>query len=154
MYTTQLRVKRHLTTLIVAALIVSLLAAFAPAQTARADYSASGSCYQYHTVRYGENLFRIGLLYGVSWTYLQSINYLPNANWIYAGQVLCVSGGVSYPYPQPQPPAYCRANYYVRYGDTLGSIARWYGVNVYTLAQANGIYNINHVNAGQYLCIP
>lgn len=154
MYLTSLRVRRSLNTLIVAALIVSLLAAFAPAQTASADYSASGSCTQYHTVRYGENLFRIGLAYGVSWTYLQSINYLPNANWIYAGQVLCVSGGVVYPSPPPPPPAYCRAHYHVRYGDTLGGIARWYGVNVYTLASANGIYNINHIYAGQRLCIP
>lgn len=103
-----------------------------------------GYCTQYHVVRPGENLFRIGLLYGVQWTYLQSINYLPNANWIYAGQSLCVRTGT---------PSGGRT-YRVRYGDTLFGIASWYGVNVYTLAAHNGITNINRIYAGQVLYIP
>jgi uncharacterized protein YraI len=44
--------------------------------------------------------------------------------------------------------------YVVRAGDTLAGIARAYGVNVYTLAQRNGIYNINLIYAGQTLYIP
>lgn len=141
--------RRSLHLLLIAALIVSFAGALFPAQSVE----ASGYCNQYHTVRYGENLFRIGLLYGVSWRHLQAINGLPNANWIYAGQVLCVSSGGYYPPPPPPPPT-CRAYYHVRYGDTLGSIARWYGVNVYALAQANGIHNVNRIYAGQHLCIP
>ncbi len=142
--------RRLLHLLLIAAVIVSFAGALFQAQPA----SASGYCTRYHTVRYGENLFRIGLLYGVSWTYLQAINGLPNANWIYAGQSLCVSGGGYYPPPPPPPPSYCRAYYHVRYGDTLGNIARWYGVGVHALAQANGIYNVNRIYAGQRLCIP
>jgi LysM repeat protein len=44
--------------------------------------------------------------------------------------------------------------YIVQPGDTLGAIAARYGVNVYTLAQLNGIYNINYVQAGARLLIP
>lgn len=143
--------RRLISSLLVVVLVVGFLAAFSPAQTAQ----ASGYCTQYHTVRYGENLFRIGLHYGVSWTYLQAINGLYNPNWIYAGQTLCVKTGSYYP-PQPPPhhPSYCARPYIVRYGDTLGKIAAWYGYNVYYLAQFNGIYNINHIYAGQRICLP
>jgi LysM repeat protein len=146
--------RRTLSTLLVAAIIIGILAAFFPARPAQASSSSSYYCTQYHTVRYGENLFRVGLLYGVSWRFLQQINYLPNPNRIYAGQVLCVRASGYVPPPPPPPPVYCRAYYHVRYGDTLGNIARWYGVNVYTLASANGIANINRIYAGQRLCIP
>jgi LysM repeat protein len=54
--------------------------------------TAQTGCAKTHTVQAGQNLFRIGLLYGVNWTILQAWNNLPNANSIYAGQVLCVSG--------------------------------------------------------------
>lgn len=47
-------------------------------------------CRSYYTVQPGQNLFRIGLMYGVSWTYLAWLNNLPNPNAIYAGQSLCV----------------------------------------------------------------
>ena len=50
------------------------------------------SCTQTHVVAYGQNLFRIGLMYGVRWDILQAWNGLPNPNLIYVGQVLCVSG--------------------------------------------------------------
>ncbi|MFQ3536362.1 MAG: LysM peptidoglycan-binding domain-containing protein [Aggregatilineales bacterium] len=43
-----------------------------------------------HVVRPGENLFRIGLAYGYSWTVLQRYNGLPNPNFIRAGQVICI----------------------------------------------------------------
>ncbi len=42
----------------------------------------------------------------------------------------------------------------VQPGETLGSIAQRYGVNVYTVAAANGISNINVIYAGQRLVIP
>ncbi|MBZ0295386.1 MAG: LysM peptidoglycan-binding domain-containing protein [Anaerolineae bacterium] len=145
--------RRSISSLLVVALVVGFLVAFVPAQPAQ----ASGYCTQYHTVKYGENLFRIGLQYGVSWTYLKAINGLYNANWIYAGQTLCVStGGYSPPqYPQyPQYPSYCAKPYVVRYGDTLGKIAAWYGYNVYYLAQFNGLYNANWIYAGQTICLP
>jgi LysM repeat protein len=42
----------------------------------------------------------------------------------------------------------------VRHGQTLSGIAAWYGVTTWALAEANGIWNWNHIYAGQKLCIP
>jgi LysM repeat protein len=42
----------------------------------------------------------------------------------------------------------------VRYGETLTSIARRYGVSVQSLIAANGLWNPNHVHVGQVLVIP
>ena len=44
--------------------------------------------------------------------------------------------------------------YQVRWGDTLNAISYRTGVNVWAIAQANGIYNINCIYAGQALWIP
>ncbi len=54
--------------------------------------AAQGTCTQTHTVQTGENLFRIGLRYGVSWLTLAQWNGISNANLVYIGQVLCVAG--------------------------------------------------------------
>jgi LysM repeat protein len=104
-----------------------------------------------HIVRYGETLFSIGRWYGVNpWT-IASTNGLVNPNYIYAGQRLVIPGSCYGWYP----PCYgCRHGYVVRYGDTLSSIAWRHGVNMYALAQVNGIYNLNRIYAGQYLVIP
>ena len=48
----------------------------------------------------------------------------------------------------------CSTYYTVQRGDTLSGIARWYGVPVHALAQANHIANPNLIFAGQTLCIP
>lgn len=143
---------RKLVSILVALALMSVLAVPALAQPEQPQQFGQGGgygggwgyCTQYHTVRPGENLFRIGLLYGVQWTYLQSINYLPNPNWIYAGQNLCVRTGT---------PTHGRT-YTVRYGDTLSRIAAWYGVNLWTLAAHNGITNVNRIYAGQVIYIP
>jgi hypothetical protein len=42
----------------------------------------------------------------------------------------------------------------VRRGETLSYIAYCYGVNMWSLAQANNIHNVNHVHSGQRLYIP
>ncbi len=42
----------------------------------------------------------------------------------------------------------------VRYGETLFSIGRTYGVNPYLIARVNGLRNPNHIYAGQRLRIP
>ena len=39
-------------------------------------------------------------------------------------------------------------------GQTLFSIANWYGVSVWSLACANGLYNPNYIYAGMVLIIP
>lgn len=42
----------------------------------------------------------------------------------------------------------------VQKGQTLYSIAAWYGTSVWAIACANGLYNPNYVYAGQVLLIP
>jgi putative chitinase len=44
--------------------------------------------------------------------------------------------------------------YVVQRGDTLASIARWFGTTVQAIAAANGIYNVNFIYPGQQLIIP
>lgn len=119
--------------------VLLLLTMVAPMASAH----AWGYCSQYYTVRYGDTLAGIAWYFGTTVYSLMSVNYIPNPNFIYAGQVLCISGG----YSQGR-------TYVVRYGDTLARIARYFGVNVYALAQANGIYNLNLIYAGQVLTIP
>jgi LysM domain len=62
---------------------------------------AASSCTQWYTVRYGDTLHKIGVWYGVSWTYLAKINNISNPNKIYAGQVICVSTTGKPPAPKP-----------------------------------------------------
>lgn len=51
------------------------------------------------------------------------------------------------------PPA-CGPYHVVRYGETLFSIGRRYGVNPWSIARANGLWNPNYIRAGQTLYIP
>lgn len=51
---------------------------------------------------------------------------------------------------------YCQQDrcHVVQWGETLFSIGRMYDVNPYAIADANGLYNPNHIYAGQVLFIP
>jgi hypothetical protein len=53
----------------------------------------------YHKVRYGETLFSIGRTYNVHPYHIAQVNGLHNPNIIYAGQVLYIPSGSSYPWP-------------------------------------------------------
>jgi LysM repeat protein len=48
----------------------------------------------------------------------------------------------------------CSAWHYVRKGDILGKIAKWYGSNATAIAKVNGISNPSLIYVGQKLCIP
>jgi hypothetical protein len=48
------------------------------------------TCSGYHTVKPGENLFRIGLIYNMTWIPIAKANDIPDPNVIYSGQVLCI----------------------------------------------------------------
>lgn len=51
-----------------------------------------------YTVRRGDNLFRIGARYGVTYHYLAQLNGIYNGNYVWAGQVISVPcGPVQYP---------------------------------------------------------
>ncbi len=49
---------------------------------------------------------------------------------------------------------HCGTYHEVRRGETLFSLGRQYGVYPYDIARANGLYNADHIYAGQVLYIP
>lgn len=48
----------------------------------------------------------------------------------------------------------CADIYWVKKGDNLSRIARWYGVSVHSIVRANNISNPSIIVPGQRLCIP
>ncbi|MBK8988001.1 MAG: LysM peptidoglycan-binding domain-containing protein [Chloroflexi bacterium] len=109
----------------------------------------------YHTIRWGETLSGIARLYGTTTQAILAANpHIWNPNLIFAGTVLFIPSGSVPPAPPPPPTTYCRFYHTVRYGDNLNRISTWYGTNPWSIAQANRIYNLNLIYAGQVLCIP
>jgi len=135
--------KRRLSLAIILVLMLSLLLS-STALAAPADSRSSGFWY---TVRSGDTLFAIGRRYSVSPYTLASVNGLVNWNYIRAGQQLWVP---SYGSPAPG----CARTHVVQYGQNLLRIGQSYGVSPWSIAAANGIYNLNVIYAGQRLCIP
>lgn len=128
--------------------------------TAATPAPASASGPAYYVVRHGDTLDAIAWRHGISSWSLARANGLWNPNLIYAGQLLVVPyGGYVYqpvyqPPPAYNPPRPYGCYYWVRYGDTMYSIARRYGGDPWTIARSNGIYNLNWIYAGQRLFIP
>lgn len=116
----------------------------APAPTP-APAPGGGSTY---TVKSGDTLSGIAAQFGTSWQNLQAINGLADANKIYPGQVLKVTGGA----PAPAP-ALSAQTYTVQRGDTLSGIASRYNTSYQHLAQINGIADPNKIYPGQVIKI-
>ena len=125
-----------------------------------------------HVVQPGENLFRIGLAYGIGWQAIMDANGLYSTS-IYVGEslVIPVAGASTTPAapaePAPQPdlspqpqaapaaaPANTQGSYMIQRGDTLWLIAQRFGLSVGQLMAANGIRNPNYIYYGQVLVIP
>jgi LysM repeat protein len=104
-------------------------------------------------VQAGDTLYSIARRFGVSIWQLATTNAIPNINLIFVGQVLIIPGGGGTPPPAPGPSP-IPTRYVVQAGDTLYSIARQFGVNVWQLAQFNNLMNPNLIYAGQVLMIP
>jgi len=146
------------------ALLLSLLLALALPGAALADDII-------HTVQPGENLFRIGLKYGVPWQTIAAANGIDSTK-IYVGQQLRipVSGETATqveaapaPSTESAPPTDSAASaestsipstYTVARGETLNSIARRFGLTTGQLAVANNIANPDRIFYGQVLVIP
>ncbi|MGB8643853.1 MAG: LysM peptidoglycan-binding domain-containing protein [Anaerolineae bacterium] len=115
--------------------------------------SATGCTYY---IRSGDNLFRIGLLYGVSYNYLAQLNGIPDPNLIYAGTSISVpctgSGGGGVPVAIPQN---CGASqsYTVVPGDNLFRIAYNFKTSLDWVRSANNLYG-RVLRPGMVLTIP
>ena len=83
--------------------IVSSLAAFFLAfglfAAAMAPAASAAACTTQYTVRPGDNLFRIGLAFGVPWPQIATANNLSNPGLIFPGQVLCIPSDTGTPAP-------------------------------------------------------
>ena len=101
-----------------------------------------------HIVRPGESLGKIARRYKTTVAALQRLNGIKNAALIQVGKKLRISA---------QPPGKAKAQYVkhrVRPGQTLGSIARYYGTKVSILKRLNGVKNVKRLQIGQVLRIP
>lgn len=105
---------------------------------------SSGTTY---TVKSGDTLSGIAAKYGTTWQELQKLNGIVNANVIYPGQVLKISGTAS------APAAPSVRTYTVKSGDTLSGIAAMFGTTYQALAAKNGIANPNLIYPGQVIKI-
>ena len=123
-----------------------------------------------HTVRAGENLFRIALYYGTTVDEIMAANGLTTV-YIYVGQELVVpnpgqaappeapltpppDGSVPTPVPTPAMPGLDARSYRVQVGDTLSGIAARIGVSTWALMRENGLTSWSVIYVGQELLIP
>ena len=134
---------------------------------------------QSYTVQSGDTLGIIAKRFGVDMLALQEANNIKNPNLISVDQVLVLPGVIASrqaPKAQSthlvldtastkpmlqdisgipmQPEIITHRNYIVKRGDTLGNIAKQFGVSVATLQQANDIQDPNQIDVGQQLKIP
>lgn len=103
----------------------------------------------FHVVAAGETLSSIAATYGISIAQLADANGITNTSILYIGTRLHLSGSSFV-----ADTGGGSATHTVVGGDTLGSIAKAYGVSVSDIAAANGIDNINNIRIGQNLSIP
>lgn len=105
-----------------------------------------------HTVIAGDTLSSIAGRYGVSTAGLLTANGLSWKTMIFAGQVLHIPQFSSDPYDRSEPEVISR--YRVAAGDSLASIASFYGVQPIALMTANGLGPQSRLVVGQRLVIP
>jgi len=101
-----------------------------------------------HTVAPGENLYRISLQYGLSWTEVAAANGITNPDNITVGQTLIIPGEGTVDSPVQGGTHVVQANQNLYY------IGLLYGLPWTTIAEANGITDPNAIYAGQILIIP
>jgi LysM repeat protein len=136
-----------ITLVLIAAFVASVAPATVSAAPAAGAAEAPAYSGRYHVVRHGETLSHIARYYGVTIDAIKRANHL-YGNTIYVGQHLYI------PYPQSSHTTGCSRVHYVRYGETLSHIARYYGTTTAALTAANGIYDPSHIYVGQKICIP
>jgi membrane-bound lytic murein transglycosylase D len=127
---------------------------------------AASTASGFHRVRRGETLTGLAAEYDVTVSQLRKWNALGESESIRAGQRLRISapGRQATPAPVPselkissagaQSPSPSSRVHVVRKGETLGGLARQYGVSVQALREANGLSERDPIRAGFALKIP
>lgn len=111
--------------------------------------------YRRYVVRKGDTLSAVAVCYNTTVAALVAANPGINPNYIYYGQVLNIATvrTTVVPAPRPRQTVYRRV-YIVQPGDNLFGIAARFGRDVYAVAKANGLLNLNYIFVGQALVIP
>jgi lysozyme len=107
----------------------------------------------YYTVRQGDTLAKIAARFSTTVGAIMAANGLSNANYIFSGQVLAVPRTRTTVVPGRVTRATGRL-YHVQPGDNLFGIAARFRRDVYAIARANGLLNLNQIYVGQALIIP
>ena len=121
-----------------------------------------------YTVQAGDTMSVIAGSFSVSLWELANVNGIANYDWIYVGQVLKIPGcnmapppppvnlppPVNVPPPPPVTPPSARRTHTVAAGETLSYLCDLYGVDIWAIAQANGLTDLNFIYVGQVLVIP
>lgn len=107
-----------------------------------------------HTVQPGENLFRIGLRYGVGMDAIAQANGITDLRRIFAGQQLIIPNYDPAPAVVENPMVAIEPSFHiVQRGESLNMIAQTYGLTVQQLLQSNNISNPNVIYPGQQLMV-
>lgn len=108
-----------------------------------------------YIVQAGDTLNGIADRFSVTLESLRAYNNLAVGAAIFPNDALLIppTGGVTTPVVTT-PRTAVNGYYTVRVGDTMFAIASSFNLNVYALAQANGILNLNSIYTGQALRIP
>jgi LysM repeat protein len=117
-----------------------------------------------HVVRSGETLYSIGRAYGVKPSYIALCNSIVNPNLIRPDTTLKIPDAKWFPIPQgptaqrqfgdAPPTPTCSTTHTVLRGQNLFRISLHYSKSMWAIAEANSIYNLSYILAGQVLCIP
>jgi len=113
-----------------------------------------------YTVQPGDRLIDIATRYNTTVEALQQTNGITNGDFISPGQTLnlpATGGPVIAPgaaVPATPIRTVVNGSYTVQAGDTLFSISRSFNIDIYTIANANGLLNLNRILVGQSLVIP
>jgi LysM repeat protein len=109
--------------------------------------TAPGPAPATYVVQIGDNLFRIGLKFGVPWQAIAAANFIMPPWNIWVGQRLTIPTGGP---PGPGP----GGTYVVQAGDTITAIAARFGVTTWSIIILNNLPNPNLIYVGQVLLMP
>jgi LysM repeat protein len=112
--------------------------------------AGGGEAASFHVVRVGETLAGIASRYGITVEQLAEANGITDPSRIYIGTRLSLTGES---FVAEDTESAAASTHTVAAGETLGSIARRYGVDVDELARSNGISDPNRIQVGQQLAI-
>ncbi|MGB9677944.1 MAG: LysM peptidoglycan-binding domain-containing protein, partial [Candidatus Ratteibacteria bacterium] len=104
----------------------------------------------YHTVKKGENLYKIGKKYGKTPEELKKLNNLKSSN-IYPGQKIKV-GAKEEKVKNKEKENFTKDYYVVKKGDTLSKISKKFGIPVSQLKKMNNLKSSN-LKIGQKIIV-